>query len=555
MPPVTHALPSERADDPRIALPSRVELAVRLVAILCDAGVEWAWQGASGAPVGWLIETGPADLNVWWRPGSGTCAADPSALIERLCRELPATPIADARDPARLRHTSLVVRADTGLAVIDLTHGDLRVGPIMLVPAALVTSTKGTAPRLTGAAAAADLLLRPLLRGRLPMRERVQEARAAWEGAADGARQAAVNEWRTSLGAPLVDDVVRVLEGAALPTSLPGRARRRLLRATVAPRAWASTWRARHTVAPAGRHASPLGLRGRGVVVAFVGTDGSGKSTVAARLRERLEGGGFATSSAYFGMARGNLPGVALARRVLRVGGVEPAPATPVAAPGAGAVPARDSGMPRTAAAVDGSELDRPLLRRAAAWYYAAEYVWRYRRTVAPALRRGRIVLVDRYVYDLRESPWPGSWASRVAEALVPRPDILVLPDAPDAMIHARKPERPAHDQAAIQARYRRLLAERPARIGHVTVDTSGATVDPVAGLELAVISAVHRSPLESRSVAGERRAVREHGTVRAPRAPRAARAARAASAPRAPRAAGEYAGPGAVRRPGTGSR
>ncbi len=96
-------------------------------------------------------------------------------------------------------------------------------------------------------------------------------------------------------------------------------------------------------------------------------------------------------------MARGNLPGVALARRLLGVGGVEPAAG---AAGAAAPVPSQSAGCQ--------AALDRPLLRRAAAWYYAAEYVWRYQRTVAPQRRRGRIVLVDRYVYDLRESPWPG---------------------------------------------------------------------------------------------------------------------------------------------------
>lgn len=506
MRPVPDVLPAVRTADPRTSLPSRAELQDRLVAILDDAGVDWAWQGASGAPTRWLSEAGPADLDVWWRPGSGTSDADPGLLVERLCRELPAAPVADARDPARLCHTSLVVRADTGLAVIDLTHGDLRVGPITVLPADLVTSTSGEAPRLTGAAAAADLLIRPLLRGRTPVGPRAEEARAAWATASVGERTAAVDVWRTGLGARLAHELVAVLEGGTPTAATVTRARRRLIRATVSPRAWRSTWRQRHTITPAGRHASPLGLRGHGVVVALVGTDGSGKSTVAGQLRERLEGAGFATSSAYFGMARGNLPGVAVARKVLGVGSVDPADvaATPVPT---GRVPTGQVG----AQPERGPQLDRPLLRRAAAWYYAAEYVWRYQRTVAPSRRRGRVVLVDRYVYDLRESPWPGSAASRVAEALVPRPDVLVLPDAPDAVIHARKPERSAHEQAAIQARCRSLLAERPARFQHVEVDTSGSTADPVAGLELAVISAAHMSSRESRSAAG----APTHGSAR----------------------------------------
>jgi thymidylate kinase len=504
MRPATEVPPPVRVDDRPVRPPTRAELQERLVAILRDAGVDWAWQGASGAHVRWLGETGPADLDLWWRPGSGTSDADPGLLVERLCRELPAAPVADARDPARLCHSSLVVRADTGLAVIDLTHGDLRVGPITLVPAGLVTRTTTGSPRLMGAAAAADLLIRPVLRGRVPVPERVEQARAAWAGASAEERGQALHVWQTGLGPPLARELVGVLEGATPTAATVSRARRRLIRATVAPRAWRSTWRHRHGILPAGRRASQLGLRGRGVVVAFVGTDGSGKSTVAAQLQERLEDAGFGTSSSYFGMARGNLPGVGLARRLLGVGAVEPVTvaSAPNPSPTGPRLPAGPTGAPARA----GSPPDRPLLRRAAAWFYAAEYVWRYQRTVAPSRRRGRVVLVDRYVYDLRESPWPGSAASRVAEVLVPRPDVLVLPDAPDALIHARKPERSAAEQAAIQARYRDLVAERPARTHHVVVDTSGATADPVAGLELAVISAAHMSSRESRSAAGQAR-------------------------------------------------
>lgn len=478
MHPLADATAAPSTTDPRLTLPTRAELRDRLVAILRGAGVDWAWQGATGAHDRWLVESGPADLDIWWRPGSGSSDPDPAALVERLCRELPAAPVADAHDPARLRHTSLVVRADSGLAIIDLTHGDLRVGPIELLPAALVTCTAGDTPRLMGVAAAADLLVRPVLRGRVPVGTRVGEAREAWADASAVDRAAVVDLWSRGLGAAVAAGLLAVLRGAEPTPTLVSLARRRLIRATLAPRALPSTWRQRRTITPAGRHASPLGLRGHGVVVALVGTDGSGKSTVAAQVRERLEDAGFSTSAAYFGMARGNLPGVALARKVLGVGGVQPPASTP--SPAAAAL--AEGAPPSSAPAAEAVGLDRPLLRRAAAWYYAAEYIWRYQRTVAPQRRRGSIVLVDRYVYDLRESPWPGSMASRVAEALVPRPDILVLPDAPDDMIHARKPERSAHEQAAIQARYRSLLAERPARFGHVVVDTSGSTPTPWQG-------------------------------------------------------------------------
>jgi thymidylate kinase len=233
------------------------------------------------------------------------------------------------------------------------------------------------------------------------------------------------------------------------------------------------------------------------VVVVLVGTDGAGKSTVTEEIAERLRALGLPTRTAYFGMARGNLPGVGLARRVL---GVAPAGD---AATGAGASPPEPAPEPEPVLVVpdrlpDLAEqragLSHPVLRRAAAWYYAGEYVLRYLREVAPGVRRREVVLCDRYVYDLRESPWPGSPAARVAERLVPRPDVLVLPDAPIEDIHRRKPERSFAEQWAQQTRFRALVAADPARVASLRVDTSGEPGDSVARVVVAVLTAAHRA-------------------------------------------------------------
>jgi hypothetical protein len=86
--------------------------------------------------------------------------------------------------------------------------------------------------------------------------------------------------------------------------------------------------------------------------------------------------------------------------------------------------------------------------------------------------------------------------APRVAEFLMPRPDVLVLPDAPDDVIHARKPERPAREQAEQQARFRELVESGVARMACLTVDTSGASaghVDTIAPVISATVSSIHR--------------------------------------------------------------
>ncbi|MFI1991587.1 thymidylate kinase [Actinoplanes sp. NPDC020271] len=472
-------------------LPSRADVLGTLTAVLTEAGLPWAWQGAAGAPERWQAGAGPSDLDVW-------CAGDEP--LATLTTRYPCAVIAAPSDPRRLRHTSLAVLTGNGPAIIDVTHGDLRVGPILLVPAAEVTHDP-VSRRLTGAAAVADLLVRPVLRGRIPEADRLAEARRAWADADAAHRSALAGRLTRQLGARVMADLIAALRGARPDPALPRRARLRLAAGSLTPGTIGATWAQRHSVWPAGRAAGPLGLRTRGVVVALVGTDGSGKSTVAGALHDQLRDSGFDTAAAYFGMARGNLPGVALARRLLGVGST-------AAQTGAAS---RNQGAPRRAAA-PGTEasrttagpLDHARLRRMAAWFYAGEYGWRYLRTVAPALARRQILIADRWVYDLRDSPWPGSAAARLAELVLPAPDLLVLPDAPAEMIHRRKPERGLDEQRAQQEQFRRLLAERPARCAELVVDTSGEPGAGLAELVAAVIEAAHAPRRRRRVSAGQ---------------------------------------------------
>jgi thymidylate kinase len=456
---------------------TRGDLLARLAAVLPEpvpGGGQAAWQGPTGAQSTWRYATGADDLDIW---------CDPVAYdrLANLLVSLPGARVQHADDLRRLRHTSFAIETYDGLAVVDLTCGDLRVGPVLLVPSVDVrVRNTQEGPRLTTVSAAADLFVRPLLRGRIVDGDRMAEARAAWHSSAEGSRTAFIDRLRGQLGAAVAAGVLQVLDGGAPEPTLIRSARTALARASVRPASLAATWRQRHTIRPAGRRAGILGLSTQGCLVVLVGTDGSGKSTVAAEIGERLESSGIRTTSAYMGMARGNLPGVGLARKLL------------------GVAPAGDSAAPSPVALATSTDPsgNHAMIRRAAAWYYAAEYVYRYWRDIRPGMRNGGVVIADRYVYDLRESPWPGSTASRVAEALMPRPDVLVLPDAPDRLIHARKPERPAHEQAQQQGRFRELVAGEPARTASLTVDTSGVgftDLDPVAPVVSAVVASMHR--------------------------------------------------------------
>ncbi|MEV4706333.1 thymidylate kinase [Actinoplanes sp. NPDC049316] len=451
---------------PRIpaAAPGRAQIVAAVTEALEASGERWAWQGEAGEEQRWAARTGPKDLDIWY---AGEPSADDPVAV--LSRRFACARVAEALDRRRLRHLSVAVETPTGPAVVDVTYGDLCVGPVLLVPGTHATVDPAT-HRFTGAAAVADLLVRPVLRGRLPTRNRLDEARAAWADADPGHRRALAYGLTVQLGARVAGELIAVANGEPPDASLPRRARIRLAARSLAPGVVGATWAQRRAVLPAAGAKGPVGLRTRGVVVALVGTDGSGKSTVANELHERLRRYGLPTASAYFGMARGNLPGVALARRLLRVG----------------------STAPRPGGAPSPQKADHQALRQAAAWFYAGEYLWRYLSVVAPAVARRRVVIADRWVYDLRESPWPGSRAARVAEWVVPAPDLLVLPDAPAEVIHRRKPERSLAEQAGQQQRFRDLLAERPARHGELVVDSSGGPADPLAALVAAVVQAAH---------------------------------------------------------------
>jgi thymidylate kinase len=441
-------------------------------------GSRAAWQGAHGAAEQWRFATGAADLDIW-------CDDDAYAQLDAVLRSLDAARVQHASDPRRLQHSSYAIETHDGLAVVDLTRGDLRVGPVLMVPTTEVHTSPGepVGHRLVGTAEAADLFIRPLLRGRIVDGARLEQARTAWTAADEAERSALTTRLRRQLGRKVSHGIVTSLEGATPSPDLARAARIALARVSLRPSNVTATWKQRRTVLPARGRAGSLGLSTKGALVVLVGTDGSGKSTVAAELDQRLTSLGLDTSSVYMGMARGNLPGVALARRLL------------------GVAPAGDHAPKPTAStsstAPSNGDRQHATVRRAAAWFYAAEYLYRWWRDIRPGMRHGGVVIADRYVYDLRESPWPGSRASRVAEWLMPKPDVLVLPDAPDALIHARKPERPAVEQAEQQGRFRALVADDPAGTASLTIDTSGmcpSTADPVAPAVSAVVAALHRN-------------------------------------------------------------
>lgn len=171
-----------------------------------------------------------------------------------------------------------------------------------------------------------------------------------------------------------------------------------------------------------------------GCTVALMGPDGAGKSTLAAGLQESLP---LPVHLIYMGVFRTNERQLAW-RRI----------------PGAGL-----------------------LIRLCQLWWRATRA--RYHRS------RGHVVVFDRYVYDATLRPGPRGPRARLSywllERSCPPPDVLLLLDAPGAVMFARKKE---HDAALLEERRAHYLA-LAARLPQASV------IDATMGREQVVSAAI----------------------------------------------------------------
>lgn len=178
---------------------------------------------------------------------------------------------------------------------------------------------------------------------------------------------------------------------------------------------------------------------GPGLIVALVGVDGVGKSTVARRL---VDGGPWPCCCVYMGPSLGSgnvlLPTSRLVRALRRRRSTGPRPA-------AGRGPAARRRGPARGGA--GPTRVRWL---AGATNRVAEGLWR-RAAVRRARARGAVVVYDRYppfeTAMALSDPWRRAQhgrdrvEGRVLARLVPAPDLVVHLDAPSVVVRARKPE------------------------------------------------------------------------------------------------------------------
>ncbi len=92
-------------------------------------------------------------------------------------------------------------------------------------------------------------------------------------------------------------------------------------------------------------------------------------------------------------------------------------------------------------------------------FFLIADYWLGYAMKIAPATRRSQLIVFDRYIYDLlvdsKRVRYGGpAWLLKLAALVVPRPDIVILLDAPAEVLWSRKQEVPFEEVVRQRDRY-----------------------------------------------------------------------------------------------------
>jgi thymidylate kinase len=215
----------------------------------------------------------------------------------------------------------------------------------------------------------------------------------------------------------------------------------------------------RNVVAGAARRVRRSWRSDRGLSVVVLGPDGSGKSSVIAALRCSL-------SPAFVATDRRTFPPGLLRR-------------------GAGTNPAPHAQRPRSSV---GSAVR-------AMFYWLPYCIAAHLFVIRPARTRGTLVLHDRHLVDAIVDPrryrYAGpAWLLRMVWRLVPKPDLVILLDAPAEVIQSRKQEVPLAETRRQLSAYRTLMARLPN--AHV-VDAGTPIANVVASVEDVILGCLAR--------------------------------------------------------------
>ena len=108
-----------------------------------------------------------------------------------------------------------------------------------------------------------------------------------------------------------------------------------------------------------------------------------------------------------------------------------------------------------------------PIMSVLKVFFLIADYWLGYALKIAPAVRRSQLTIFDRYIYDLlvdsKRVRYGGpAWLLTLAARVVPRPDLVILLDAPADVLWSRKQEVPFEEVVRQRDCYRKVASKLP---------------------------------------------------------------------------------------------
>lgn len=168
-------------------------------------------------------------------------------------------------------------------------------------------------------------------------------------------------------------------------------------------------------------------------LVALIGVDGSGKTTLAEGLKEALQARGQRCTTVYMGRGKGRaLPGGRSAAKALGVN------------------------LPSTQDVGRGKGVFYSLLRMGRDILFLLDAYVRYARSIVPGLRDGGYVVTDRYAYDIVLNDQAPRWTGWFLVHVYPMPGVVVYLTHDPEILHRRKPQ---YDTSFLNGQMGRLEA------------------------------------------------------------------------------------------------
>lgn len=374
-------------------------------------------------------------------------------------------------------------RSRSHLPSIELHFGDLRWRFVRYCPESVMKYNimwVNGRPYAGGAALLCILITRGTLRGRMNS-SYGNRACAAWFSASPKHRQAWYFLAREKLGSVTTSRIMNLLMLASI--SLPDSSN------LIFPRP-PSIWRLgllslvdlisvfpAFVISRLRRRQSEFGTD-----VAFVGSDGSGKTTLIAKSTISLDNAGYSCQATYWGRSRNNSLWVVWLRRLgLRILQTTMAYTSKKKVKGSSAYTEHTTFFKLF------SVLGGPI--------YMIDYWLRYLVQVRKQIRHGVIVLLDRSPIDIALMPGP-VWLNKLVARRSPKIRLTIWCRAAPDVILKRKQERTVHELIRHQGLYLEFARERMKKGSFLIIDTdhidANSAAEIVTQATLACLAAQH---------------------------------------------------------------